>query len=161
MSEKEAREELQSVSKEHLPNVVTNLLVAFLIWLFGVLVFLPAANQILPQRIPLTVSLVILIGFTIFVVRTINNGLPTLIDSASNVMAYDYINWRKTQFSIEKIQPTIKSIFIAVALLTFYLSYSPLLITIHPSLNGLVLIPIVLWILWTTLKIINMILIEK
>jgi hypothetical protein len=161
MSEKEAREELQSVSKEHLPNVVTNLFVAFLIWLFGVLVFLPAANQILPQRIPLAVSLIILIGFTIFVVRTINEGLPKLMDSASNVMAYNYINWKKSQLSIEKLQPTIKSIFIAIALLTLYLSYSPLLITIHPSLNGLVLIPIVLWILWTTLKIINIILIEK
>jgi hypothetical protein len=161
MSEKEAREELQSVSKEYLPNVVTNLFVAFLIWLFGVLVFLPAANQILPQRIPLAVTLVILIGFTIFVARAINNGLSKLLDSASNVMAYDYINWRKTQFSIEKLRPTIKSIIITVTLLTFYLLYSPLLITIHPSLNGLVLIPIVLWILWTTLKIINMMLIEK
>lgn len=161
MSEKEAREELQSISKEYLPNVVTNLFVAFLIWLFGVLVFLPAANQILPQRIPLAVSLVILIGFTIFVIRTINNGLPKLMNSASNVMAYDYINWRKTQLSVEKLQPAIKSIFIAVALLTLYLLYSPLLITLHPSLNGLVLIPIVLWILWTTLKIINMILVEK
>jgi hypothetical protein len=161
MSEKEAREELQSVSKEYLPNVVTNLFVAFLIWLFGVLVFLPAANQILPQRIPLAVSLVILIGFTIFVIRTINKGLPKLINSASNVMAYDYINWRKTQFSIKKLQPTIKSIFAVVTLLTLYLLYSPLLITVHPSLNGLVLIPIVLWSLWTTLKIINMILVEK
>jgi hypothetical protein len=161
MSEKEAREKLQSVTKEHLPNVVTNLFVAFLIWLFGVLVFLPAANQILPQRIPLAVSLVILIGFTIFVVRAISNGLPSLMNSASNVMAYDYKNWKKTQFSIEKLQPTIKSIFVAVVLLTLYLLYSPLLITVHPSLNGLVLIPIVLWILWMTLKIINMILVER
>jgi hypothetical protein len=161
MSEKEAREELQLVSKKYLPNVVTNLLVAFLIWLFGVLVFLPAANQILPQRIPLAVSLVILIGFTIFITRTINKGLPKLMDSASNVIAYDYINWRKTQLAIEKLQPTIKSIILAVASLTLYLLYSPLLITVHPSLNGLVLIPIVLWILWTTVKIINMILVEK
>jgi hypothetical protein len=161
MSEKEVKEEFQSVSNEHLPNVVTNLFVAFLIWLFGVLVFLPAANQIHPQRIPLAVSLVILIGFTIFVVRAINHGLPKLIDSASIVMTYDYKNWRKSQLSIEKLHPTIKSICIAIALLTLYLLYSPLLITIHPSLNGLVLIPIVLWILWTILKNIKSMSIDK
>lgn len=161
MSETEAREKLQSVSKQHLPNVVKNLFVAFLIWLFGVLVFLPAANQILPQRIPLAVSLVILFGFSIFIVRAINNGLNLLLDSASDVIAYDYKKWRKTSISIEKLQLTIKSVIYAVSLLIVYLLYSPLLITIHPSLNGLVLIPIVLWILWTTLKIINMMLIEK
>ena len=89
MSEMEARETLKSVSKQYLPNVITNLFIAFLIWLFGALVFLPAAYQILPERIPIAISLVILIGFSIFIARAINNGLSILIDSASKVMAYD------------------------------------------------------------------------
>jgi hypothetical protein len=161
MSEKEAREKLLSSSKQHLPDVVTNLFVSLLIWLFGVLVFLPAANQILPQRIPLAASLIILIGFTTFIVRAINNGLPLLLDSASEVVTYSINNRRKTQLSTGKLQPTIKSIIYAFFLLILYLLYSPLLITIHPSLNGLVLIPLVLWILWTTMKIINTILIEN
>jgi hypothetical protein len=161
MNEKESREKLLSSSKQHLPNVVTNLFVALLIWLFGILVFLPAANRILPQRIPLAASLIVLIGFTIFIVRAINNGLPLLLDLTSNILAYDYKNWRKTKIPIEKLKPTIKSIIYAITLLILYLLYSPMLLTIHPSLNGLVLLPIVLWIMWTILKIINMTLLEQ
>jgi hypothetical protein len=161
MSEKEAKEKLLSVSRQHLPNVVINLFVALLIWLFGVLVFLPAANQILPQRIPLAASLIILIGFSIFIVRAINSGLKSLLDSSASVMAYDYRNWKKSKISIEKLQTTARHVIYITVTLIFYLLYSPLIITIHPALNGLVLIPIILWIMWTILKIINIVFLEN
>lgn len=161
MSEKEAREKLRLFSEQHLSDVVINIFVALLIWLFGVLVFLPAAIQILPQRIPLAISLIVLIGFTVFIVKAINNGLLRLLDLSSDVITYDYRNWKKTQITIEKLKPTIKSIIYIISLIILYLLYSPLLQTIHPALNGLILIPIILWIMWNTLKIINATLLEK
>lgn len=161
MSEKEAKEKLLAISRQHLPNVATNLFVALLIWLFGVLVFIPAANQILPQRIPLAASLIVLIGFTIFIARAISKGLPSLLDSTSNVIAFDYKKWKKTQMHIEKLKRIMKAVIHSVSILILYLLYSPFLLTIHPSLNGLLLIPLILWIMWTALKIINTTLLEK
>jgi hypothetical protein len=161
MSEIQAREKLKSVSEQHLPDILTNLSIAFVIWLFGVLVFLPAAYQILPQRIPLATSLIILIGFSIFIARAIDKGLPILLDSASKVLVYDYKKRRKSQLSNQKLQPIIKSIVSITSLIILYLLYSPLLYPIHPSLNGLVLIPIILWIMWSTIRIINTLLVAK
>jgi len=161
MSENEARENLISVSREHLPDVVINVFVALLIWLFGVLVFLPAAYQILPRGIPLASSIIILIGVSVFVVRAFNSGLTSLLDSTSNVLACDYKNWKKPKLSIEKLQTTVRNMVYVVAALILYLLYSPFLLTIHPSLNGLVLIPVILWIFWTILKTVNTILLDK
>jgi hypothetical protein len=161
MSETEARQKLFSVAKEKLSDVAANLLVALLIWLFGTLVFIPAANEILPQRIPLAISLVILIGFTVFVVRAVNNGLNLVFDSAANVIAYDYKNWKKSKIPIENLKKTAKSLVYIIALITFYLLYSPFLLTIHPALNGLMLIPVILWTLWTIMNIINTTVLEK
>jgi hypothetical protein len=161
MSEKEAREKLLSLSRKHLSEVLVYLFVALLIWLFGTLVFLPTANQILGQSIPLATSLVILVAFTIFIVKALNRGLMPLLDSASDVLAYEYRNWRNLKTSIKKLQSTVRDIVYIISIFILYLLYSPLLITIHPALNGLMLIPIIIWIMWTIFKIMNKLLFEK
>ena len=160
MSENQARENLISVSKEHLPATLMNIFVALLIWLFGELVFLPAAYQISSRGTPLVVSMIILIGFTIFVIRAFNSGLLLLLDSLSNVLSYEYKNWRKSRLTIDKLQKVAKNSVYVIAVLTFYLLYSPFLVAIHPALNGLVLIPIILWIFWTLFKTVNVLLLD-
>ena len=155
MSEIEAREKLLSLSKKHLSEVSIYLFIAFLIWLFGTLVFLPTAYQILPLQIPLATSLIILIALTIFIVKAFDSGLVPLLDSTSHVLAYEYKNWKKSKTSIKKLQSTAFNIIHIVAVLILYLLYSPLLSTIHPALTGLMLIPIILWIMWTMFKIVN------
>ena len=161
MNEKEAKENLNKKLAEHLPAVATNFFAAILIWLFGVLVFIPASKQILPQRIPLATSLIILIGFTIFIIRTIDNGLASLVKSTASVISLKYKKWRNSKISVTKIYVAVKHmVYIAVTLL-IYLLYSPFLITINPALNGLVLIPLILWIMWTLMKVINITLLQK
>ena len=161
MNEKEAKENLNKKLTEHLPSVATNFFAAILIWLFGVLVFIPASKQILPQRIPLATSLIILIGFTIFIIRTIDNGLASLVKSTASVISLKYKKWRNSKISVKQLYVAVKHmVYIAVTLL-IYLLYSPLLITINPALNGLVLIPLILWIMWTLMKVINITLLQK
>lgn len=155
MSEREAREKLISVSREHLPVTLMDIFIALLIWLFGVLVFLPAAYQITPRGVPLAISIIVLIGFSVFVIRAVNSGLFLLLDSTSNVLAYKYNRWKNPKLSIEKLKDTFKNVVYVVAALILYLLYSPFLLTMHPSLNGLVLITVILWIFWTTLKTVN------
>jgi hypothetical protein len=48
-----------------------------------------------------------------------------------------------------------------VAVLILYALYSPFLVVIHPSLSGLVLIPIVLWIFWMLFKTVNAVVLDQ
>ena len=86
MGEKEARDKLSIIAREQLPNTLTNISTAVLIWLFGALVFLPAAYRIAPRELPLACSLILLTGFSIFVFRAFG-GLRLLLDATSDVLA--------------------------------------------------------------------------
>ena len=157
MGEKEARDKLSIIAREQLPNTLTNIFTAVLIWLFGALVFLPAAYMIAPRSLPLACSLILLIGFSIFVFRAFG-GLRLLLDATSDVLAYEYIKRKKTKFSIEKLKTAVRRILYVAAALVLYLLYSSFLVAIHPALSGLVLIPVVLWIFWMLFKTVNAIL---
>lgn len=160
MSEGEAREKLISIAREHLPSTLINLSTAALIWLFGALVFLPAAYRIEPRGVPLACSLILLIGFSIFVFKALG-GLRLLLESTSDVLAYEYMRRRKAKFPIEKLKTVIKCIIFAVAALILYALYSSFLAAIHPSLSGLVLILVVLWIFWMLFKTVNTVLLDR
>ncbi|MEJ2240543.1 MAG: hypothetical protein P8Y18_00140 [Candidatus Bathyarchaeota archaeon] len=158
MSEKETKEKLVIQSKKHLPEVLVNLFVALLIWLFGVLVFLPTAIEIFPQLVPLAIDLIVLIAFTLFISRAFDSGFLVLLNSMANVLAYNYKKWKKTETSIDKLQEIVRNITYIVVMLVFYFFYSVLLQIIHPALNGLMLILIILWIFLIVLKSVNILL---
>ena len=154
MSERQARDKLISVAREHLPRTLINLSTAVLIWLFGVLVFLPAAYQIAPRELSLACGLILLAGFSIFIFKAFG-GLRLLLESTPDVLAYEYIRRRKAKISVERLKVVVKCTIHVVATLTLYVLYSPFLAVIHPSLSGLVLVTIVLWIFWTLFKTVN------
>ena len=156
MSEKEeakARAELASAMREHLPNTLINLSVAALIWLFGALVFLPVASRISPEVLPLACALILLIGFSIFIFRAFG-GLRVLLGAAAGVLAYEYLR-RRTEIPVERLRVVVRCIVYIVAVLIVYALYSPFLAAIHPSLAGLTLIPIVLWVFLMLLRAIT------
>jgi len=150
--EPETRARLADAVNEHLPSTFTNLSTAVLIWLFGVLVYLPAARRIEPIEVPLICGLTVLIGFSVFVFRGFE-GLRRLLDASSGVLAYEYKRRReKVKSSIEQLKTVARCIVYVVAVLIIYGLYSPLLAAIYPSLNGLVFIPVILWIFWMIFK---------
>ena len=159
MGEKEARDKLSIIAREQLPNTLTNLSAAVLIWLFGALVFLPAAYRIAPRQLPLACSLIILTGFSIFVFRAFA-GLRLLLDATSDVLAYEYAQKRTSKISIERLKTMVECLIYVVAVLILYALYSPFLAAIHPSLSGLVLIPIVLWIFLMLFKTVNAVVLD-
>jgi len=160
MGEREARDKLISTAREHLPSTLINLSAAVLIWLFGALVFLPAAYRIEPRRLPLACSLILLTGFSIFVFRAFG-GLRLLLESTSDVLAYEYTRKRKTKIPIERLKTVVRCVIYVVATLILYALYSPFLAAIHPSLSGLMLITIVLWIFWMLFKAVNAVLLDR
>ncbi|MDH5770966.1 MAG: hypothetical protein OEZ25_06740 [Candidatus Bathyarchaeota archaeon] len=160
MSEREARDKLISIAREHLPSTLVKLFTAVLIWLFGALVFLPAAYRIVPVGLPLACGLILLIGFSIFVFKAFG-GLRLLLESTSDVLAYEYMRRRKVKIPIERLKTVVRCIIYVVAALILYALYSPFLAAIHPSLSGLVLVLIVLWIFWMLFKSVNAVLLVK
>jgi len=154
MSEREARDKLIHVAREHLPNTLINLFTAMLIWLFGALVFLPAAYRIAPGGLPLACGVILLVGFSIFVFKAFT-GLRPLLESTSDVLAYEYTQRRKAKFPLQRLKTVVECLIYVAAALILYALYSPFLVAIHPSLSGLALIPIILWIFWMLFRAIT------
>ena len=154
MSESEARDKWISIAREYLPSTLVNLSTAVLIWLFGVLVFLPAAYRIEPRELPLACGLILLVGFSIFIFKAFG-GLRLLLESTPDVLAHEYIRRRKAKISVERLKAVVRCTIHVVATLVLYVLYSPFLAVIHPSLSGLVLVTMVLWIFWTLFKTVN------
>ena len=154
MSEKEARMKLIFSAREHLADSLINLSTALLIWFFGALVFLPAAYRIERVGLPLACAVILLIGFSIFVFKAFG-GFRLLLEVTSNVLANECKRRCKCEFTVERLRPVFRCLIYVVAVLIVFALYSPFLVAIHPSLGGLVFIPIVLWIFFMLFRILN------
>ena len=129
---------------EILPEIAVNLSAALLIWLFGVLVFIPIALGIDPAGLLLPCSLIILLGFSFFLFRGLR-GLRDVLDAASEVLAYKWARRRRSR--LEEVERKVRAALYSATILIFYLLYSPLLAGIHPSINGVAVILVILGVL--------------
>lgn len=140
---------------EVLPEIAVNLSAAVLVWLFGVLVFLPMAIKIDPKGLSLICSLVILLAFSFFLIRGIR-GLGKVLDAASYVLTHEFLRWRRMEEGLtermERMNTRFRVTLHVATIIIVYLFYLPLLLTIHPAINGIALILTILGILWTLLK---------
>jgi len=137
--------------KTYGPATFHVLLVALLIWLFGVLVFIPIANSI--NRITgLFCSLVIFVAFSILIYKSIS-GFQKTIDAFSALLAKKYV--KRLKIKIEESMILFNNAAYIIFTLILYLLYLPLLNNFHPAISGIVLILILLWILFLSLKILS------
>ncbi len=134
------------------PNTdsVVNLSTAGLVWLFGVLVFLPLAEDIDPNRLPLLVSLMVFVAFTVFLVRGLSS-FSNLLDTASDTVVKKLVH-RKRMDRTRRTRRRVKTALEAASLVVVYLLYSPMLLRIHPSVNGIGIIVTLLGMGWILLK---------
>jgi hypothetical protein len=123
---------------------------AALIWLFGVLVFLPLAEDVDPNQLPIFVSLIVLVSFTIFLVRGLRDIL-NVINIASKNLTSEICHIKKLE-KTEKLEKRIRVTLEAASILIVYLLYSPFLSSFHPSLNGIAIILTLMAIIWTLAK---------
>lgn len=122
-------------------SITYNLSAAFLIWLFGVLVFIPIAETINPQT-KLFVNLIVFIPFTILLLKAIPR-VKKLLEIFAVVLA------RKFKFMGEVKEDdqiiVFKKLLYIVFIIFTYLFYFPFLNNFHPAINGIVLIVALLW----------------
>lgn len=126
-----------------------NLLSAFLIWLFGVLVFIPLASSLNPQT-KVFCTLIFFAAFTLLTLRAVP-CLKKIIDAFSFFPARKY--GLKKGLSHENSVVLFRHLFYIVLIVIFYLLYFPFLANFHPSISGIALILILIWIFFLMLRI--------
>jgi hypothetical protein len=132
-------------------ETVQNLLAALLLWLFGNLVFIPLAVS-LNWQTRVFVSLIFFLAFTVLVARTLP-GLKKLVDIFSVFPTRKY-GLRKG-LTFEDSVVLFRHVFYMIIAVVFYLLYHPFLTSFHPSISGIVLILVLIWIFFLSLRILS------
>ena len=119
-----------------------NLSSAFLIWLFGVLVFIPLAGSI-NRETEILCNLIFLVAFTLLTVWSLP-GLKKIVDSFSTLIAKKY--GLKGGLNFESLTAIFRRVSYIILIVVFYLLYSPFLMKFHSSINGIALILVLIWV---------------
>lgn len=133
-----------------LPQTVVYFSASALTWLFGVLVFLPLAENIDRQGLSILVALLIFSACSLFLIKGFG-GLGQALDVASSILTEKYAQVRRRR-SVKKARRRMRTALEVGATAVVYLFYSPLLSRFHPSINGVALIITGLGVLWLLLK---------
>jgi hypothetical protein len=128
-----------------------SLMSALLIWLFGVLVFIPMASS-LGWNAELVCTLILLVAFSGLVWGAIS-GFKKIIDAFSVFPARKYLAKR----GLDKENSVIVSRYLLYIFSTvvLFLLYVPFLMHLHPALGGIILVLVVLFVFFLTLKAIR------
>ncbi|HUW48123.1 MAG TPA: hypothetical protein VMW36_05200 [Patescibacteria group bacterium] len=133
------------------PTVFQSLLAALLIWLFGILVFIPLANS-LNWQAGLSCSLIISSAFTVSMYRAASS-LKRLIDAFSFLPARKYsVRW---ELSREDASTVFRYVAYIISGLIVYALYFPFLASFHFAISGIVLIVVLIWIFFLALRILS------
>jgi len=151
VSVREDIEKFQECLKIYGAKTVQNLLAAFLVWLFGILVFIPLASTVNWQTKAFC-SLTLFIAFTLFVMRALPS-LKRLIDTFSIFPARKYS--MKKKLSYENSLILFRHVLYIITIIIIYLLYFPFLTNFHPSISGIVLILMLIWIFFLILRILT------
>jgi hypothetical protein len=130
-----------------LPGIILDVAAAFLIWLFGRLVFLPISEGIDVFGYPLTeilnfivlVSLIIIVLKIMVDVRVFIGGLTGWIAEKIGT------EYEVTDDEINNLKKALVGIFEVVAIAFIYMLLADYMAGIHPALSGIVLIVFVIW----------------
>jgi hypothetical protein len=138
----------QQAIRIHGAKTLHFLLSAMLIWLFGVLVFIPMASSI-GWNAELVCTLIVLVAFTILILRAIP-GFKTLIDAFSVFPARKYLI--KRGLAKENAIVASQHMLYIFSIVILYLLYFPFLAHLNPAFSGIVLIMVVIFVFFLTLK---------
>jgi MFS family permease len=141
----------QEQLRSHGPKTFQNLLSAVLMWLFGNLVFIPLADT-LGWQTRILCTLLFFVTFTILILAALPD-LRKLIDSFSVLPAKKVS--RKSGLDYKSSTILSRNILQILLALIFYLLYSPFLASFHPSINGIALILVLVWIFFLASSILH------
>jgi len=151
VAKQSADDEIIRYLRTHGPVTFHNFLAALLVWLFGVLVFMPIASS-LNWQTGLLCSLIVFVTFTTFMYRA-TLGFKRLIDAFSFFPARKY--GLKRGIDQEDALTLFRYTFYIIFTLIVYALYFPFLTSFHFAISGIVLIVILIWIFFLALRILS------
>jgi hypothetical protein len=134
--------------RTHGANTVHLLLSAFLIWLFGNLVFIPLADS-LSWQVKTFCTLMFFIAFTALISKALP-GFKKLVDAFSVFPARKYVLKRGLAYE-DSLVISQHAIYV-FCLFVFYLLYFPFLENFHPTVSGIVLILVLIMVFFLALR---------
>jgi len=137
--------------REQGPKTFTSLLSAIIIWLFSVLVFIPIASSI-GKNVELVIVLITLSAFSAIILVSLR-GVNNLLDVFSVIPARKY--FVKKGLSVESAISVSKLFLYVPSILFVYLLYFPYLALLHPAINGIVLIFVIISLFLISLNIVS------
>jgi len=140
--------------RPHKQKTIRNLLAALLIWLFGVLVFIPLAET-LNWQTKTFISFIFFLAFSLLIFRTISSA-KKLIDAFASFPAKKYGVTKG--LSYENSITLFRYLLYIIYSLVVYGLYVPFLVSFHPAVNGIILIGVLIWIFSLTLRIFSILL---
>ena len=152
MSAAEDTQNFKQTLKTHGAKTLHLLLTAMLIWLFGVLVFIPLANQ-LGANTQLVITLIVLAAFATLDFSALS-GTKQLIDAFAAFPARKYLIKRGIPHD-NAVEATKQLLYIA-AIIIAYLLYYPFLAQLQPALNGIILTSLVIIIFFLAIQTIRL-----
>ncbi len=145
---KEQIEESIKILKTNSEKVLVNILAALLIWLFGNLVFVPLAAS-LNLETKLLTSTIFFIAFTSLIIH----ALPRLKKSIDAFSILPFKKLVRKGFTVEESRNILRNLMYIISGVIMYFLFSSFLIIFHPSVSGIALILLILWIFVVFLKV--------
>jgi len=136
--------------KENIPQIIINLVVAGLIWVFGILVFIPIADMLgNPYLFGLTalkpiISAIITIALIIVLLR-VTKDFGELTDGVADIIAVKLAGSRVNEEKLKRYRRGLRGFAYLIVAIIAYLFFLPVISGITPVLAGIVLIILVLW----------------
>ncbi|ADG13126.1 conserved hypothetical protein [Methanocaldococcus infernus ME] len=143
--------------KENAPQIVISLIIAVLIWLFGVWVFIPLADQLGNPTIGLyalkpIISAIIGLALLIVLLR-IAKDFGELMDGVADIIASKLIGERATEEKLKRYRYGLRMLAYVIIATVAYLFFLPILLGINVVIAGVVLIILVIWAVLTLINI--------
>ncbi|WP_292393651.1 hypothetical protein [Methanoculleus sp. UBA303] len=148
------REQLLAESRheiyDSLPKIAVGLAIAFLIWIFGVLIFLPLAkvlgNPFLFGLIGLDslISAIILVALVIVVFGIFREVLD-VTDALAGYVTGAYSRGETPDEQVERYRLAFRGIAYVLLAVIAFLFFLPFIAGIFPVLAGIILVILVLW----------------
>jgi len=136
--------------KENIPQIIINLVVAGLIWAFGILVFIPIADMLgNPYLFGLTavkpiISAIIAIALIIVLLR-VTKDFGELMDGIADIIAVKLAGSRVNEEKLKRYRRGLRGLAYLIVAIIAYLFFLPVISGITPVLAGIILIILVIW----------------
>ncbi|CAB3287994.1 conserved membrane protein of unknown function [Methanocaldococcus lauensis] len=136
--------------KENVPQIVISLVVAGLIWLFGVLVFIPIADMLgNPYLFGLTalkpiISAIVFIALA-YVFLKIVKDFGELMDGVADIIASKLAKERITDDKLKRYRRGLRALAYLIVAIIAYLFFLPIMAGMSPVIAGIVLVILVIW----------------